>query len=81
VNGSNDVVCCSFAEFDQTPIAAASLAQVHRAVLKSTGQEVAVKVQYPGLQQQFEVDITTMHVLSKAVAWVSFCNFVRIGAR
>ncbi|GAQ89863.1 Protein kinase superfamily [Klebsormidium nitens] len=59
-----------FAEFDPVPIAAASLAQVHRAVLKSTGQEVAVKVQYPGLQQQFETDITTMHVLSKAIAWL-----------
>ena len=61
---------CSFEEFDPVPIAAASLAQVHRAVLKSSGQEVAVKVQYPGLQQQFETDISTMHVLSKAIAWV-----------
>ncbi|KAG0628313.1 hypothetical protein M758_1G017700 [Ceratodon purpureus] len=58
-----------FASFNEQPIAAASLAQVHRAVLKD-GQEVAVKVQYPGLQEQFSTDIATMAVLSKALAWL-----------
>uniref|UniRef100_A0A7I4ALG2 Protein kinase domain-containing protein n=1 Tax=Physcomitrium patens TaxID=3218 RepID=A0A7I4ALG2_PHYPA len=58
-----------FEAFDEQPIAAASLAQVHRGFLKN-GQEVAVKVQYPGLQKQFATDIATMAFLSKALAWI-----------
>ncbi|MCO5571473.1 hypothetical protein L7F22_025213 [Adiantum nelumboides] len=58
-----------FQEFDKQPIAAASIAQVHRAWLKNN-QVVAVKIQYPGLQQQFQIDIATMSFLSHAVAWL-----------
>lgn len=58
-----------FVEFEEQPIAAASLAQVHRAKLAG-GQEVAVKIQYPGLERQVGTDIATMGVLSKAVAWL-----------
>ncbi|ETI48536.1 Atypical/ABC1 protein kinase [Phytophthora nicotianae P10297] len=45
-----------FQEFDQTPIASASLAQVHRAVDRQ-GRELAVKVQYPHLESQMKADI------------------------
>ncbi len=48
-----------FAEFDAIPIAAASVAQVHHARLR-TGEEVAVKVQRPGIQEQMEEDILIM---------------------
>lgn len=57
-----------FLEFEEKPIAAASLAQVHRAKLHD-GREVAVKVQYPGLERQVATDISTMAILSKAVNW------------
>ncbi|XP_062107684.1 uncharacterized protein LOC133818678 isoform X2 [Humulus lupulus] len=57
-----------FLSLDENPIAAASIAQVHRAVLKD-GQEVAIKVQYPGLLQQLKIDTTTMSFLSKSVSW------------
>jgi ubiquinone biosynthesis protein len=50
-----------FSEFDETPIAAASLAQVHRARL-TTGEEVAVKVQYPGLADLVGVDMTNLRL-------------------
>ncbi|XP_010276254.1 PREDICTED: uncharacterized aarF domain-containing protein kinase 1 isoform X2 [Nelumbo nucifera] len=57
-----------FLSFDEQPIAAASIAQVHRALLKDN-QEVAIKVQYPGLEQHMKIDITTMAILSNCVAW------------
>jgi predicted unusual protein kinase regulating ubiquinone biosynthesis (AarF/ABC1/UbiB family) len=45
-----------FSEFDEEPIAAASLAQVHRAVLRD-GRVVAVKVQYPGIEEIVDTDL------------------------
>ncbi|XP_077240999.1 protein kinase superfamily protein isoform X2 [Tasmannia lanceolata] len=58
-----------FLSIDEQPIAAASIAQVHHALLKDS-QEVAIKVQYPGLELQMKIDITTMAILSKFVAWI-----------
>jgi ubiquinone biosynthesis protein len=48
-----------FSEFDELPVAAASVAQVHRARLR-TGEEVAVKIQRPGIQEEMEEDILIM---------------------
>ncbi len=48
-----------FSEFDEIPIAAASISQVHRARLR-TGEEVAVKVQRPGIQEEMVSDILIM---------------------
>lgn len=58
-----------FLSFDEQPLAAASIAQVHRAVLKSQ-EEVAVKVQYPGLERLLELDISIMSFVSQVVTWV-----------
>lgn len=51
-----------FSRFDAEPIAAASLGQVHRAVLQD-GRVVAVKVQYPGIEKVIETDIKTLRIL------------------
>jgi ubiquinone biosynthesis protein len=49
----------AFSEFDRTPLAAASLGQVHRAQLRS-GRRVAVKVQRPGVREQVLGDLDAL---------------------
>ncbi|MDD3179992.1 MAG: AarF/UbiB family protein [Opitutaceae bacterium] len=46
-----------FSEFDETPIASASLAQVYFARLRSDGRAVAIKVQKPGIRRILETDL------------------------
>lgn len=46
-----------FERFDQEPVASASIGQVHRAVLRDGGHDVAVKVQRPGIQSKIEADL------------------------
>lgn len=48
-----------FSDFDETPIASASLAQVHRATLLD-GREAAVKVQYPDIEDIIRTDLANM---------------------
>jgi aarF domain-containing kinase len=57
-----------FQEFDETPLGAASIAQVHRAVLteKYGGKEVAVKVQRPSIESKLMGDIANLKALAKA---------------
>jgi len=51
-----------FASFEERPIASASLAQVHRATTRSSGEVVAVKVQHPHIKAHSAVDMATMEV-------------------
>ena len=53
-----------FLEFDTTPLASASIAQVHRAVL-STGEPVAVKVQRPGIEARIGSDLHILYTLAR----------------
>lgn len=56
-----------FAEFEEEPIASASLAQVHKAKLRD-GRVVAVKVQYPGIQKIVEADLRNVRFLLRVLA-------------
>jgi predicted unusual protein kinase regulating ubiquinone biosynthesis (AarF/ABC1/UbiB family) len=56
-----------FREFDRQPLAAASLGQVHRAVLED-GRPVAVKVQYPGVGDSLKGDLDNLGMVVKTVS-------------
>jgi predicted unusual protein kinase regulating ubiquinone biosynthesis (AarF/ABC1/UbiB family) len=53
-----------FRSFDPSPLAAASLGQVHKAKLHS-GEEVVVKVQRPGLKQLFTIDLAILKQITR----------------
>jgi len=52
-----------FASFDETPLASASIAQVHAATLKD-GREVVVKVLRPGVEQRIEADLDVLYLVA-----------------
>ncbi|MBT8484450.1 MAG: AarF/ABC1/UbiB kinase family protein, partial [Phycisphaerae bacterium] len=59
-------ISSAFDEFDDRPLAAASLAQVHRARLRS-GQEVAVKVLRPDIREQVSTDLDAINELARTL--------------
>ncbi len=62
-----------FIEFDEQPIAAASIGQVHRALIRmpDSGEvrAVAVKVQYPGVAEAIDADLRTADLLGALLAF------------
>ena len=58
-----------FDHIDPTPLGSASLAQVHRAKLL-TGEDVAIKVQRPGVRETMAQDVSIMRSIAKAATKV-----------
>ena len=60
-----------FATFDETPLASASIAQVHRATLRGEGEaparEVVLKIQRPGVRPKIESDLGILYAIA---GWV-----------
>ncbi len=59
-----------FSEFSE-PVAAASIAQVHKARLKETGEEVAVKILRPGIEKAFRKDIDAFYFAASMIELLS----------
>lgn len=70
-----------FRRFDPEPLAAASIAQVHRAELLD-GTAVAVKVQRPGIAEEMEADLAVLAELARLAegrtAWGKIYSFVEV---
>jgi len=60
----------AYGSFEETPIASASLGQVHRAVLKD-GTVVAVKVQYPDIARAIHADLDNLGLMVSVLATTS----------
>ena len=58
--------CAEIVDLEETPLGAASLAQVHRASLRS-GRQVVLKVQRPGLERVFRSDLEVLQQLAAVV--------------
>jgi predicted unusual protein kinase regulating ubiquinone biosynthesis (AarF/ABC1/UbiB family) len=59
-----------FAEFDNEPMAAASVGQVHRAVLHD-GRDVVVKIQYPGVARAIRDDLANTELVATFLKFVT----------
>jgi predicted unusual protein kinase regulating ubiquinone biosynthesis (AarF/ABC1/UbiB family) len=55
-----------FREFDEEPLAAASIGQVHAAVARD-GRDLALKVQYPGVGRSIDADVDNLVLLLRAL--------------
>ena len=67
LGSSFDQLFSSFSE----PVAAASLAQVHKAHLVDTGEAVAVKILRPGIERAFRTDIDAFYFAARAIEFLS----------
>ncbi|CAG9464166.1 unnamed protein product [Pedinophyceae sp. YPF-701] len=60
-----------FEYIDPRPLASASVAQVHAAVLKGSGQDVVLKVLKPGVEDVLQVDLNFLYVAARALEIVA----------
>jgi len=59
-----------YSEISESALASASIGQVHRATL-DTGEQVVVKIQYPGVEEMVESDLRNIRAFAKSLRWVA----------
>ena len=59
-----------FEKFNPKPLSSASIAQVHRAVLKETGEEVAVKIMHPDIMDSIPGDLRIVSAFINLGEWL-----------
>lgn len=69
-----------FAEFTDEPMAAASVGQVHRAVLRD-GRDVVVKIQYPGVAQAIRDDLANTELVATFLRFVTSASGMKLDVR
>ncbi|NEP59746.1 MAG: AarF/ABC1/UbiB kinase family protein [Symploca sp. SIO2G7] len=67
-----------FDDFDEQPLAAASIAQIHTAVLRNKKTSVIVKVQRPGLDQAFKRDLDLIKALVNVLNAFNILSYLRL---
>ena len=67
-----------FETFEETPIGAASIGQVHRATLKRDGSKVVVKVMYPGVEDTFRGDVRTIKMFCEVAQPVHVAPLIEV---
>jgi predicted unusual protein kinase regulating ubiquinone biosynthesis (AarF/ABC1/UbiB family) len=70
----------NFSEFTDEPMAAASIGQVHRAVLRD-GRDVVVKIQYPGVAQAIRDDLANTELLATFMRFVTAASGIPVDLR
>ena len=50
-------------EIEESPLGCASIGQVHKAVIKATGEEICLKIQYPGVAEAVDSDLSAVESL------------------
>ena len=69
LNGRGRTISSVFERIDSTPLASASIAQVHTAKLK-TGEEVVIKVQKPSIDEALKADLSFIYVASRVLEFL-----------
>lgn len=59
-------------EIEETPIGCASIGQVHRATIKETGEQICLKIQYPGVAEAVDSDLGAVESLLRMLKIVPF---------